>query len=452
MTGRLHPHRNELVMPDGIDMAVDLDSVERHEIEWLQQRNLAAMLEAARRAPAVRARLAHLDEVVGIADLRRLPLLTATELAAGSPPGREDFVLGRSDPGLVLRSSGTAGKSKVVYHSWRFDERVHRLGARGVRAALPQPPRRMANCMFTGELTGAFLFVQNIARLLPALVFPLGNRIPVADTAELIHDHAVDTVVSGPAYGTELVTSGQLDRLTSLRTLLYLGEPMGQQRRHAVAETMPELTVRSLGYSTSETGPIGYQCGLQADTTHHVHEDVVAVEIVDGETGKPVPDGTVGEVVVTPLTDSGMALFRYRVGDRGWLRPEPCPCGSASRLLTLLGRSDQSITVDVTTISSDQLMARLARLGVTDPADCQLQVLWDFPVYRVRLLLSPGTPEGITRTAVSASLRDASQFNRVLTSPRCAEFTVERVAVGEFARSERGKVPVLYQRLGNQVN
>ena len=90
-------------------------------------------------------------------------------------------------------------------------------------------------------------------------------------------------------------------------------------------------------------------------------------------------------------------------------------------------------------------MAGLSGLGVADAADCQFQVLWDFPTYRVRLLLSPNAP-AVTAEAIGASLR-SSQFNRILTNPRCTEFTVERVAVSDFTRTERGKVPVLYQRL-----
>lgn len=105
-----------------------------------------------------------------------------------------------------------------------------------------------------------------------------------------------------------------------------------------------------------------------------MHEDAVLVEIIDENSGKPVPDGAEGEVVVTALSDTGMALLRYRIGDRGYFNVGPCECGSPARLLTLLGRTAQSLDVDSWTISSDQLMGGLAGPGVTDPADCQPQV------------------------------------------------------------------------------
>ncbi|MGH3821826.1 MAG: phenylacetate--CoA ligase family protein [Pseudonocardiaceae bacterium] len=425
-----------------------LDSLGRDEIEWRQRENLAVMVAAARKTSAVYRRWPHLDMVTQVRDLAKLPLLTPAELAAGCPPHSDEFQLNSDGSGLVLRSSGTAGTGKVMYHSWQFTQQVGRLGVRGVRALLPDPPRRVANCMFPAELNGAFLFAQDVAELLPALVFPLGSKTTIADTATVIAEHAVDTLISGPAYGTELVTSAAPEQLVSLRNFLYLGEPMGKERQRAVSSAMPDLTVQSLAYSTTETGPIGYQCSRLNGNTHHVHEDAVVVEIVDEGTGEPVPDGCAGEVVVTPLLDTGMALFRYRIGDRGYWKPEGCECGSAARLLTLLGRTAQSLNVDVWTISSDQLMSGLAELGVTDPADCQLQVLWDFPNYQVQLLLSPQTPEQITAEAVAKIFSSRYQMNQVLTSPRCVGFTVKRTEIGEFAHTERDKVPVLYQRLG----
>ena len=133
---------------------------------------------------------------------------------------------------------------------------------------------------------------------------------------------------------------------------------------------------------------------------------------------------------------------RYFVGRLG---TEPCSCGSAARLLTLAGRTSQSLNVDVWVISSDQLMSGLAELGVDDPADCQLQVHWDVATYRLRLLLSHWVADGITSERVVDAMRDKYQLLKVMTNRRCTSFTVERVDTREFATNARGKVPVLYE-------
>jgi phenylacetate-CoA ligase len=434
---------NAAVRPGEILLADDLDTLDRGEIDGLRQHNFAITIRAALATPALRERWPDLDKVTEVGDLARLPLLTRAEFAAGSPPGSQEFLLGGPGPGVVVCSSGTTGQVKVMYHSWSANENAKVLGARGVRAGALDPPRRVANCMYPGELNDAFLFVHGICRLMPALTFPLGSLLPMAEAAGYIVEHGVDTLVAGPAYGTELLTT-----VTGLplRRFLYLGEAVGKERAGAIEEAMPGLEVRSLSYSTNETGPIGYQCRYAEGTTHHVHEDGVVVEVVDDHTRQPVPEGSAGEVAVTLLADSGMALFRYRVGDRGRIEPAPCRCGSMAQRLTLLGRTTTSMTVDRWTISSDQLLAALAGVGVTDPADCQLQVLWDYPTYRVRLLLSPRAGNRVTEKAVLRGLNEQQQLARILAGPRCTGFTLKRIDVAQFARTDRGKVPTLYQR------
>jgi phenylacetate-CoA ligase len=425
-------------------LAEDIDSLGREEIDSLQRANFAATVATARRQPAVLGRWPELAEIGEPDNLASLPLLTPAELAEKCPPHSTEFLVDDGSGGLVVRSSGTAGKTKMMFHSWQSEWQVNYLGARGVRASLRAPARRIANCMTPGELNGAFLFVYGLSRYLRALNFPLGSTTAPAEVADLIAEHGIDVLVAAPAYGTELITSTPAEKLSSLRAYLYLGEAIGRARRNAIRETAPALDVRSLSYSTNETGPIGYQCRHADDNTHHVHEDVVVVEVVD-EAGERVPPGTTGEVIVTKLADAGMLLFRYRIGDRGYLGTEACACGSAAQLLTLAGRTTQSLNVDVWVISSDQLMSGLAGLGITDPADCQLQVHWDVAAYRLRLLLSHRVADGITPERVVAAMRDKYQMLKVMTNRRCASFTVDRVNTREFATNSRGKVPVLYE-------
>jgi phenylacetate-CoA ligase len=418
--------------------------VSRAEIEAAQQHNLRATLTAARRSADVARRLPGLEAVDTVDDLAALPFLTSANLAAGCPPHSADLVFDLQSPGLVLRSSGTASRPKILYHSWDYTDRVEHLGVRGVRAALATPPKRVANCLFAGDLNGAFLFAQDITRALPAQSFAMGEYTAAAEAAAIIDAHGIDTLVSSPAYGTELLARGLDGRPLPLRNFLFIGESLGSERERIVRTAAPDVVVRSLAYSTSETGPLGYQCTHQTGAVHHIHEDATVVEVID-ETGRPVPAGTPGELVVTPLTTSGMALFRYRLGDRGQLLTFACGCGSAARSILLLGRMPSSMTVDTITFSSDHLVAALASLGVSRSADCQLQVVWQDHKYRVRLLLSPSTPAGITTDAVRAALHEAHEIHEVIVSPRCLDFEVHRAETHEFARTQRGKVPVLYQ-------
>ncbi|MFK0295205.1 phenylacetate--CoA ligase family protein [Streptomyces sp. NPDC090442] len=430
----------------GIRLAEDLDVLSREEIERLRQHNFARMLDAARRTPAVLRRWPRLTSLQDLDRLPELPPLTSAELAEGRPPHSLEFLLGGDGPGMVIRSSGTSRTPKVLYHSWEFNEQVSALGARGVRAGSRTPMRRVANCLLAAELNGAFLFAQEVIRLSSARAFPIGSTMGTENTAQVLAEHEVDTLIASPGFGVDVLTGVPAPQLAALRTFRYIGEGLGTEREKAVATALPDLDVRSLAYSTTETGCIGYQCAHQHGTAHHVHEDAVVVEVVDEETGAPLPEGEAGEVLVTPLSDTGMALFRYRIGDRGRLTSQPCACGSQARVLTLLGRAAQSLTVDSETFSTDHMMARLAELGITDPADCQLQVLWEGNRYHVRLLLAPHTPPGLTTSTVAAAFAGGLEIHQVVTGPRCAGFTVERTDLSRFARTDRGKVPTLYER------
>jgi phenylacetate-CoA ligase len=427
-----------------IHLADDLDILGRVEIERLQARNLEVMVSAAAATPAVRARFPAVESVTDAGELARLPLMSPADLTRDCPPHSDALLLGGESPGLVLRSSGTSAERKVLYHPWSFTRQVGALGARGARAALSSPPRRVANCMQPGELSGAFVFVQDIGERLCALTFPLGSTLSTEETMELITEHAIDTLVALPSFIADLL--GQAEWPAVIRNVLYIGEPMHDSLRRALDDVAPPPTVRSLAYSTSETGPIGYQCPHAPANTHHVHDDAVIVEVVDERTGTPLPDDHTGEIAVTPLIDTGMALFRYRIGDRGRLHARTCPCGSAARLLTFAGRTECSIIVDSAIISNDLLMARLSKLGVDDPSDCQLQVLWHGATYELALLLSQRASRGLTTEDVASVLSEDYTLNRALTSRRCTGLRLVRTERTGFARSPRGKIPVLYER------
>ncbi|HEX2314718.1 MAG TPA: hypothetical protein VHJ17_13335, partial [Thermomonospora sp.] len=362
--------------------------------------------------------------------------------AADGPPDGDAFLVGDAEGGLVLRSGGTSARGKILYHSWDFTARVNALGARGLRAALPEPPRRIANCLPSADLNGGFLFTHDVCRLAGALTLPVGASVSVADTADTLVWHRVDTLVATPAHGVQIVAA--LPPGHRLRNLLYLGDVLRPAQREAVEAAVPGLTVRSLAYSTSETGPIGYQCPHLGGGRHHLHEDAVVVEVVEEDTGRPVPDGRDGDVVVTALTGSGMALPRYRIGDRGRVEPGECPCGSRARVLALLGRTRQSIIIDAWQVYSDAFLGALAAVGVTGPGDCQLQVRHDAADYELTLLLAPDVPE-VSADAVAAALTTVEALRRVLTGPRCTGFAVRRCPPERFARTGRGKVPLFYQ-------
>jgi phenylacetate-CoA ligase len=96
-------------------------------------------------------------------------------------------------------------------------------------------------------------------------------------------------------------------------------------------------------YSASETGRIGFEC--ERCDGFHLNIDLNALRVVD-ESGRDVPPGEVGEIVVSNLHNRAMVLLNYRLGDWGALAAQPCPCGRTLPLLARLeGRHSEQITL-----------------------------------------------------------------------------------------------------------
>ena len=89
-------------------------------------------------------------------------------------------------------------------------------------------------------------------------------------------------------------------------------------------------------YGATEMG-LGGGVECEAHVGYHLREADLYFEVINPQTGRPVPLGEHGEVVVTTLTRRGMPLVRYRMGDRSCFLPGSCPCGSDLRLMEKIG-------------------------------------------------------------------------------------------------------------------
>ncbi|MGN0070355.1 MAG: phenylacetate--CoA ligase family protein [Atopobiaceae bacterium] len=111
---------------------------------------------------------------------------------------------------------------------------------------------------------------------------------------------------------------------------------------------------------TEVYGPgIGISC--KHDCGMHIWDDYIYLEIVDPETGEPVPDGEWGEIVITTLVKEGAPLIRFRTHDLSRIIPGQCPCGSRyPRIDTLQGRSDDMFKIHGVNVFPKQIEEVLA--------------------------------------------------------------------------------------------
>jgi len=110
-------------------------------------------------------------------------------------------------------------------------------------------------------------------------------------------------------------------------------------------------------YASTEIATTFCECGRRQGG--HVRPELIVVEILDAD-GRRVPDGTAGEVVVTPLGVRGMPLIRFRTGDVSFLISEPCGCGRTTpRLAPILGRKNQMLKFKGTTVYPTAILSAL---------------------------------------------------------------------------------------------
>lgn len=181
-----------------------------------------------------------------------------------------------------------------------------------------------------------------------AMVVALGGMDSV-QRLETIREYGATTLVCTPSYAVHLAkVAAQGDRLDSLESvdkLLCTGEP-GASLPGVRAEIERVWNARCFDHAgLSEVGPFGYPCADAGGL--HVIEDEFVTEIVNPESGEPVGDSELGELVITALGRVGFPAIRYRTGDIVESHPERCPAGHPGRWLPggVLGRSDDMVVI-----------------------------------------------------------------------------------------------------------
>ena len=248
----------------------------------------------------------------------------------------------------VHASSGTHGKPTVVGYTPADLEMWTELMARCMTLAGVRPGMLVHNANTYGLFTGGHGFHQGAERI-GAPVVPVSGGMATRQ-AMLLHDLGAQVLVSTPSYaivvGQAVQDAGIDPGSLKLELGLFGGEPWTDGLRGEIERALPGLRAVNF-YGLSEMcGPgVAAEC-IEVRDGLHVHEDHFIVEIVDPQSGAPLPEGGEGELVFTTLLKEAMPLLRYRTGDIASITTEPCPCGrTTARIRGLRGRRDDMVIV-----------------------------------------------------------------------------------------------------------
>ncbi len=312
----------------------------RDQLETVQLQRLQTTVRRLRdHVPLMTKRLEGLADPSSLDDLADYPFLRKTDLRDNYPFGL--FTVDRSELARVHASSGTSGKPTVVGYTKEdlaiWDECV----ARCLRGAGVEPGWWLHNAYGYGLFTGG-LGLHGGAEEAGIGVVPVSGGNTERQVT-LIQDFAPESICCTPSYALTLAELLQ-DAPNSLKVGILGAEPWTEEMRQSIEEQLDIVAVNIYGLS-EVIGP-GVSCETADRQGLVIMEDHFLPEVVDPDTGAPLPDGEIGVLVLTSLTKQAFPILRYWTGDLCSITREPSPCGRThARMSAIVGRADDMLVI-----------------------------------------------------------------------------------------------------------
>ncbi len=349
-------------------------------------------------------------------DVADLPFTTKAELLADQaehPPYGTNLTYPLARYTRMHQTSGTAGRPLCwldTPESWEWMLGIWQTlyGIAGVR-----PGDRLFFAFSFGPFLGFWTAFEAAWR--QGMFVLAGGGMSSAARLRFLLDHEITVVLCTPTYAlrlAEVAAQTQLDLVGSpVRALIVAGEPGG-----SIPATRARIEAgwgaRVFDHSgLTEVGPVAVECP-ENPAGLHIVETGYRPEIVDPQTGRAVPPGQPGELVLTNLGRLGSPLVRYRTGDLVRADPNPCPCGRSFLRLAggVLGRVDDMIHVRGNNLYPSALEAVLRRFP--DLAEYRVTVDQRGPLAELRIEVEPAAAASGPALAdgVARAVRDELLF------------------------------------------
>ena len=301
-------------------------------------------------------------DIRSLEDLRKLPFTLKQDLRDNYPFGM--FATSMENVVRIHASSGTTGKPTVVGYTRRDIRTWAGLMARTLAAAGAHKGDIVHNAYGYGLFTGGLGFHYGAERL-GASVIPVSGGNTKRQIL-LMRDFGATVLTCTPSYALHLAdvaTEEGIDfKSLKFRVGVFGAEPWTENIRKEIEKQLGLDAVDIYGLSEIIGPGVAVEC-VEAKNGLHVFEDHFIVEVINPETGEPLPYGETGELVFTTLTKEAFPLIRYRTRDLSVLYHEPCKCGrNMVRMGRITGRSDDMLIIRGVNVFPSQiesvLMAR----------------------------------------------------------------------------------------------
>jgi phenylacetate-CoA ligase len=343
-------------------------------------------------------------DVRGLPDLSHLPFTVKADLRDSYPFGL--FASPMEEIVRLHASSGTTGKPIVVAYTQADLDVWTEVMVRTFAACGLHRGDVLQNAYGYGLFTGG-LGAHYGAEALGATVIPISGGNTERQLM-VMQDFGVTALCCTPSYFLHLLERAREMKVdfSRLRVGVFGAEPWSEAMRQRI---QAESGIKAYDiYGLSEiVGPgVGIECAQQQGL--HLFEDHFYPEIIDPESGKVLPEGAEGELVLTTLSKQAMPMIRYRTRDVTAIVPEPCSCGRTLRRIRRISRR-----------SDDMFIIRGVNVFPSQVETALLQVEGTLPHYQIVLTREGGLDQmevkvEVTPEVFSDKIRALESLHRKL--------------------------------------
>lgn len=424
----------------------EMETATRETMVALQNERLCATVQRVyENVPMYRARMEEAGvtpaDITSIEDLHKLPFTCKQDLRDTYPYGM--FAVPMKDVVRLHASSGTTGKQIVVGYTENDLEVWADCTARAITAAGGDENDIVHVSYGYGLFTGG-LGLDIGAKKLGATTVPVSSGNTQRQIT-ILKDFGSTILCCTPSYALHMAEvlrdSGLTPDDISLKAGIFGAEPWTQEMREQI-EQMLGIKAFDIYGLTEIVGPgVAFECSEQ--TGMHVNEDHFLVEVVDPDTGVPLPDGEQGELVFSCISKEAFPILRYRTHDIGIISRTPCSCGrTLVKMLKPRGRTDDMLIIRGVNVFPSQIETVLLQQGYTANYQIVVDRASNFDSVEINVEISPE----IFSDTVRMMVKKEKELEEALKSLLGISAKVHLLEPGSIERSVGKAVRVIDKR------